>query len=678
MTGAPKAAMNGVRWLVLIALGIAVRAPALRGEFIWDDLELIARNPLIRSPLFVIEAFRHYLFPGAYSGHYRPVQTVSYIFDYFWWNQDTLGFHATNILLHVVSGGLLFALLRKLFAGFRWPATEGILTAENLAWFVALLWIVHPVHSAAVDYLSGRADSLAFCFACGAWLLFLRGSVPTVGNVARVGYFVGTAVGGLLALCARESGGLWILIFVVHLVFFGKGPSRNLKCGAVAVCVALALIYLGLRQLPEHRPEATASSSLSAPTRGVLVLRALGDYAGLMIFPAHLHIERTVVTAATAAHPERWRNLLLADYLALAGLALVAMLIWGCVRKTPGRSARLFGAWWFLLTYLPTSNLFPMNATIAEHWLYLPSVGLLIFGAGCVIDLPARWSRAIASAGCAAVLLLSMRSALRSSDWVNAETFFRRTFAAGGASSRIGVNLAVAYAQRGEHAKAEEVLRKVLEVTPNYPLARSNLVLALNQQGKAVEAAAFLEARIPAEPSEKRSQYRATSDAALDLARLQHARHEDDAALASIDDGLRQFPGTWALISLRAQIGAERGGGSASVAEVQQFADEYWWHFGAAMMLGKMRAHAGEAAAAVAHFEHASRLDIHDVEALNAAAFMEAQRNNLGRACALQARAVLREPHQPRQCLLLAELLEKAGRHDEAQAMVTQSRVAAH
>ena len=59
------------------------------------------------------------------------------------------------------------------------PKSGGILPAvaarlSGAAFFFALLWMVHPVHSAAVDYISGRADSLAFFFACAGWLLYLQ------------------------------------------------------------------------------------------------------------------------------------------------------------------------------------------------------------------------------------------------------------------------------------------------------------------------------------------------------------------------------------------------------------------------------------------------------------------------------------------------------------------------
>ena len=74
---------------------------------------------------------------------------------------------------------------------------------------------------------------------------------------------------------------------------------------------------------------------------------------------------------------------------ALAGLIVAAS------RKGPARGIRMFGAAWFFVAYLPTSNLFELNATVAEHWLYLPSVGLLIFAAGCWLELPPAARRCI-------------------------------------------------------------------------------------------------------------------------------------------------------------------------------------------------------------------------------------------------------------------------------------------
>ncbi|PYJ11415.1 MAG: hypothetical protein DMF06_02565 [Verrucomicrobia bacterium] len=331
---------------------------------------------------------------------------------------------------------------------------------------------------------------------------------------------------------------------------------------------------------------------------------------------------------------------------------------------------RLFGASWFFLTYLPISNLFDLNATVAEHWLYLPSVGFCIFLAGFVYDLPARYLRSAVVFACLAVAALSVRSAIRSSDWVDPETFFRRTFAAGGSSSRIGVNLGVIYAMRGEHGKAEAILRKVLEVCPNYPLARNNLGIALTQQGKTKEAAALFETASNSSAPAKGG-YPRTWEAARNLARLRH-KDKDDVEGAILERAHRDYPSNWELIALHAEIVRESQGPEGALPLVQNFVRGHWWHAGASIALGGLFAEMGNSPRAEEAFRHASILDVHDSAGLNLIALLKVSENRLEDACAIQRRALARQPDQPRQYLILSDILEKMGRGEEARAALAQ------
>ena len=199
------------------------------------------------------------------------------------------------------------------------------------------------------------------------------------------------------------------------------------------------------------------------------MLRSLGDYARLMIFPGNLHMERSVVAPENYLSHDQWRHSAAIEYLSILGLVFFGALLYGAFRAGPSRGLRLFGASWFLLGYLPISNLIELNATVAEHWLYLPSVGFLIFVIGCVLDLPVRYRSVMVGCACCAVVALSVRSTIRSSDWSTEEIFYRRTLAAGGQSSRVLANLGQVYANRGEYAKAEAILRKVLASEPRLP-----------------------------------------------------------------------------------------------------------------------------------------------------------------------------------------------------------------
>src|ERR1700684_3209998 len=78
--------------LILLAC-IAAYAPVLHGKFLWDDNYLVGANPFFKSPRFVFEVFRHWLFLDSFSLYYRPVQNLSYIVDYAIWNRDEFGYH---------------------------------------------------------------------------------------------------------------------------------------------------------------------------------------------------------------------------------------------------------------------------------------------------------------------------------------------------------------------------------------------------------------------------------------------------------------------------------------------------------------------------------------------------------------------------------------------------------
>ena len=661
---------------MLALVGFVVRAPALQGELVWDDQYLARDNPFIKSPLLILEAFKHHLFLDSFSAHYRPVQNISFILDYMLWNTNTYGFHLTNILLHVLSGVLLYFLLKKLFVITRISPSDGCRAASLPAFVIALLWVVHPVHSAAVDYISGRADSLAFVFACSGWLLVLFARESKSSRQRLVWYGL-AAICGLLSLCSREIACVWFALFLLHVFFFEKQIGRRAKIVSLGCCVILLGIYGGLRQLPERRANTNPSSEWSRPTRAVLMLRALGDYGRLMILPSSLHMERTVLDPNNYGTKESWRHSAGSEYLSILGLAVAIAMLCGSLRKGTGQSMRIFGACWFLFGYLPISNLIELNATSAEHWLYLPSVGFLIFLTGCAIDLPPMSRKiSIALAG-VALVGFSVRSAIRSTDWVTPETFYRRTLAAGGMTTRIGVNLAQIYANHGEYAKAEQIYRRVLAMTPDYPIARTNLAEVLNQQNKKAEAEALL-LSVSNTTAEIRKEYPRTWIAPLNLAHLRHEAKNDQGALEILERARMDYPHTWEIISFKAEILRERKGPEAALQLVETFARKNWWHYGASIALGRLYWEMGDLECAMAALRHTSLLDVHDVVALNLIATLNIRQNHLEEAWRVQRRAVARQPDEPRQYVMLSNILEKMGRTDEARsAMANVNRLQA-
>ena len=97
--------------IALVAIVFAVYAPALRNDFVWDDTALVLRDPLIRSWRLIPEGFRHFLFTDATaSDFYRPIQRLTYTFDYALFVFRPAGYHLSNIVFHALTALALLLL----------------------------------------------------------------------------------------------------------------------------------------------------------------------------------------------------------------------------------------------------------------------------------------------------------------------------------------------------------------------------------------------------------------------------------------------------------------------------------------------------------------------------------------------------------------------------------------
>jgi tetratricopeptide (TPR) repeat protein len=235
----------------------------------------------------------------------------------------------------------------------------------------------------------------------------------------------------------------------------------------------------------------------------------------------------------------------------------------------------------------------------------------------------------------------------------------------------MAVNLAAIYSLRGENARAEGILRKVLHVDPSYLVARNNLGAALSAQGKTADAEKMYDsASTPS--AEDRENFPHTWASALNLAHAAHNRNDDHSALAIIDKARRDYPGTWALLSFEAELIRRTQGAAAAFPLVQTFAKNNWWHCEASIALGRLFCEMGDVAGAEAAWRRASWLDVYAVEALNLTAQMDVRLGRLDDAIKVQRRALSRQPGQPRQYLILTDILTKMGRAEEARTALAQ------
>ena len=465
--------------------------PALRNGFVWDDTALCFRDPLIRSWRLIPEGFRHFLFLDATaSDFYRPLQRLTFVFDYqFYAFTQPWGWHRTSIAIHAAAAVALFFLVRKMCAARPANAVPAEVR-DRLALGVAVLWAIHPLHTSAVTYIAGRADPLAAL--CGFSALAL-GLVSLENGKRKRLATVGAAACFFGALLSKESGVAALLIWFLILVW--RRESWRVLGQWLALTTVVVGTYCALRFTAEKTPPPPPPVTPAA-IRPILAARAVAEYAGLLVAPLELHMERDVSTHPQDSMDATLRNARHREYQTLLGVLLILGLIawWRHAQRHDPHIGLALGA--FLIAYLPISNLFSLNATVAEHWLYVPSA-FLFFAAGlslCWMLDVGRWtldveptekanvqrptfnvqrSKAAVAVGAALagwMVLLGARTFLRQEDWHDPRTFIERTIADGGGSPRMHMNLGNVEFAEGRQDRALAHYREALRRAPDQPM----------------------------------------------------------------------------------------------------------------------------------------------------------------------------------------------------------------
>ncbi len=462
--------------LVLCALG--AYAPALWNDFVWDDHALILRDPLIRSWQLIGQGFTHFLFTdAAASDFYRPLQRLSYTLDYAAFFISPMGYHLVSLLWHAAAAVALFFFAEEFLARYQMETRR----RSWVAFGAALVWALHPVQSAAVVYVSGRADPLAAAFGFLGLFLGLR-MLRAEGN-GRWGFGIGAGVSFLASALSKEMGLIFLLVWLI--LALAQRPRRALL-GTIGLLAGVLCAYLSLRLPAEHLPAPVAPPA-PALVRPIVASRAIAEYAGLLIFPGRLHMERDVETRPSGYNPASMAAASWRELQTLLGLMIVAaavFLLWRA-RRRPEIFLPLLLA---VVCYLPISGLITLNASVAEHWIYLPSAFLFLGAAAALAAsgwLTEKNLRSRATVVCLTtwLLFLPVRTFLRTFDWKDQRTFLTRTIRDGGDSARMWINLGGLELSEGNLVAARQALEHALARDPANPLALLNLAAVTIKEG---------------------------------------------------------------------------------------------------------------------------------------------------------------------------------------------------
>ncbi len=438
---------------LITAIALIVYSNSFGNQFVWDDKYEVEQNSFIRDWRFLPEIFTTDLLhfaPIFKSNHYRPLQTLSYMLDYSLWRLNPAGFHLSNLFLHILNAILIFFLLNR------------ILKDRSIALITSLLFIVHPIHTEAVSYISGRADPLAGLFLLLALIFFIK--YANYPAPKRNLYYLGSLFSFILALLSREIAIAFPILLLVYDHCFpaqarlstGKRQSRIYPYLAFFIVDGL---YIISRLTVLNFSGKFFSSGSNLYLRLLTMCKSIVVYIGLLFMPINLHMERKLPVAGSFFEPQ---------ILACVFLVLIAAtFVWMHKKR---QSIIYFGFLWFLVTLLPQSSLiFPK--TIAEHFLYLPSIGIFLI----LTAMFCRFKRYMRLILIPLLVFYSTLTWAHNMNWRNSLTLFRWTIRYAPNSIKAHNNLGLHYEEKGLYERAVYEYRKALEIDPDYVCAHINL-----------------------------------------------------------------------------------------------------------------------------------------------------------------------------------------------------------
>lgn len=494
----------------LIVAGAAAYWNSLRAPLVLDDIASVAENPSIRKlwPIWTVLA------PPANVGlGGRPVSNLTFALNYAVGGTFPAGYHVVNLVIHLATAVTLLAFLCHTFARpvlQRWvpePARVG------LAFAISSLWLLHPLQTEAVTYISQRTESLMGLFYLLTLYLFARGA----GDGRRL-WFVLSPLTCALGMATKEvmvTAPLMVLLYDRTFVSGSFAAAWRRHRGVyVALAATWALLAWSLVDVHERGVGYTAVSWWNyALTESRVILH----YLRLAFWPHPLVFDYGTDVAGSLAAV--W------PYVVTMWLLVAATLVALVRRPVAG-----FAAAWVLLALAPTSSVVPVaGQPMAEHRMYLPLVGVIAFAAMLAVR---RFGPRLVVA-CTLVLaaVAGVATAARNRDYQNALTLWSDTVAKAPWNARAHAGVGAAFLEQGNVTGAIPALERAVELDPQLMEAHNNLAMALLDAGRPAESIAHFTAALQLRPGVASTYYN-FGNALLGLGRVDDAIDQQQKALA--------------------------------------------------------------------------------------------------------------------------------------------------
>lgn len=560
-------------FVILITFGIYLGT--LNYSFTYEDPHYIGESEYIKGIKPLISIFKGDAFLRYENIDLsRPFMPVSLALDYKAWGLNPAGYRLTNIILHILNSILVYTLAVRVLSGW------GPLMAS-------LLFALHPIHIEPVVGVTFREDLLVTFFYLSSLLLYMRFTEDPNKR-----YYFLSVFSFLLALFSKEMAvTLPVILLIYDFSLSGKRGKRLLYHLPYwgFLLFYLYVIYYAYSNLPYPPTHVSGIISIiSTP------LKMLAIYLKLMLFPFSLHVDYNVPLSTAF---RGWE--------VIASIALILVISTYLIRSRD--KTAFFYLAFFFVTLLPVLNIVPTFRLMADRFLYLPSVGFCIAFPLLISRFENRLSgvsqirKVFFFASLCVAVLFAAAAVKHQRVWKDDLSLWSDVLKKSPLSVRAYTALGTYYLNLGKDDEAFPMLRKAIELKPDYDKAHYNLGVVYLRKGHLDAAILSFNKAIEYNPAYAKARFN------LGLSYAKKGLY--DKAIQEYEEALKLTPGNAVLYNNIGNVYGAKGMHDRAIAMYERAVLLDLSYSGAYYNMGNSFAERGRYGEALSFYEKAIALD---------------------------------------------------------------------
>lgn len=500
------ARMPSVHLLLLVVIGVSLYITTLPYPFVFDDRVLLMNNPLIKQingffDLFDIDDFVPTYLPRlddpdmVTSFALRPFAYMSFRLNYMLGGFNPAGFRSLNIAIHIANAVMFYQLL----LGVVRRRVEGDRLHEYLVipLFSSLIFLVHPLQTESVTYITQRFTSLGTFFYIATLLLYLHSSGSGSVISKKVAY-LGSLVTLVMGMQTKEfvfTAPFTLIMLESILLRHSLRPTlRRLIPHLACLAIIPTLIFVMAQDL-SHKTVSVGSAAkilnfagYSRAEYAITQIRAILSYFRLLVLPYNQNFDPDFPLYQSIFHPEIVVALLIWILFITAGIVLLRR-----GNKNLSDDLVAFSIFWFPLLLCVSSSIVPLPDLMSEHRSYLPSLafctGLVTHVNSLRLRYPPAWSARIIMGLCLVSALFCLLTIQRNNIYSSRLSLWSDTASKSPNKARPALALGNIYEEMRQYEDAISWLNKSIDLNPHYIepyLSLGSLYQDLSMQSDAI------------------------------------------------------------------------------------------------------------------------------------------------------------------------------------------------